>query len=216
MLFLSKKNSPILNSAPADVDEFLKLSSSQVDALRSIDSATRAVWNLNNAAAIAEEKLLLRDALDAKPKVAYRVTDYFDEEGTLLKKSRSSVKTQNGDGWVISYSDKIIDLVINVTQPTILRIFFFIAHRQTFTGGFRATRKFISDTLGIDSKSTYVALKWLIDKYIIDETRIDGQLEFLVNPVYVTIGSDKKSRLKMWNDRTAANNRKKFAQYVVK
>ena len=44
-------------------------------------------------------------------------------------------------------------------------------------------------------------LKYLLDNYLIVENRFDGSLEFMVNPDYVTIGTDKKARQREWSER---------------
>lgn len=167
-----------------------------------IPSADVPKLNQNDVVSLVEEKRLDEFAEDNRPKVYARAVISYDDAGNEISHSVSRVQSQNGSGFVLSYSDKICDLIAKVTQPTILRVFFYIAHNQHHElGGFRVSRKHISDALNIDAKSVYSALRWLQENYLVLETRVDGQLEFMVNPNYVTVGANKKARLSLWNAR---------------
>lgn len=167
-----------------------------------IPSADVPRVNQNDVVSFVESKRLDEFAEDVRPKIFARAVISYDDAGNEISHSVSRVQSQNGSGFVLSYSDKVCDFVSKVTQPTILRVFFYLAHNQHHElGGFRVSRKHISEALNIDSKSVYSALRWLQENYLVLESRIDGQLEFMVNPNYVTVGANKKARLSLWNSR---------------
>ena len=107
---------------------------------------------------------------------------------------------------MISYADKLCNLAIEAPHGSILRVFLYIAHNQQYGNdnkhfGYSCSKTYLQEKLGISRKSVYNALKWLKEKFIIHEGRVDGQLEFMVNPEYVTIGINKKKRQKEWKRR---------------
>ena len=55
------------------------------------------------------------------------------------------------------------------------------------------------EVLRVNRKTIYEALKWLEDNFLVVENRFDGQTEFMVNPEYITIGSDKSARMREWS-----------------
>lgn len=114
-------------------------------------------------------------------------------------------KRKNGGGFVLSYTDKLCDLAVKVPQASILRVFIYIAHHQQFGNngvfGLRSSRKHLEEALNLNRKTVYDALKWLIDNFVVNELHLDGSREFMVNPSYVTVGTDKKARMREWNRR---------------
>lgn len=162
----------------------------------------------------------LRSSLDEeseRPKVYERVFMECDKNGEIIRSYSSRSRSQNGSGFVLSYTEKISELILKVEQASILRVFFYIAHHQHHElGGYRCSRKHLAETLNLNAKTVYDALKWLQDHFIVNESRVDGQLEFMVNPAYVTVGADKKKRLALWNSRWESHWKKKYADQIVK
>lgn len=153
----------------------------------------------------AETKILkLSDAPQARKQIkSVQVIDA--ETGVILKSSESQIVHQNGSGFVISYTSKMCEFLEKVNQGATVRIFLYIAHHQSYGTngifGYRCTRQYLSDILKLDRKTVYSTLKYLLDNYLIVENRFDGSLEFMVNPDYVTIGTDKKARQREWSER---------------
>lgn len=134
----------------------------------------------------------------------YKQTITYDESGNVLRKSAPHKVSQNGSGFVISYTDKMLELLTDLKTPSALKIFLYIAHKQGYGNpvfGFRCSKKHLSETLGIERSTVWDSLKLLREKFLVLESTIDGQTEFMVNPSYITIGSDKKSRLREWSRR---------------
>lgn len=153
----------------------------------------------------AETKIIkLSDAPQARKQIkSVQVIDA--ETGIILKSSESQIVHQNGSGFVISYTAKMCEFLEKVNQGATVRIFLYIAHHQSYGTngifGYRCTRQYLSDILKLDRKTVYSTLKYLLDNYLIVENRFDGSLEFMVNPDYVTIGTDKKARMREWSER---------------
>lgn len=135
-------------------------------------------------------------------------TTTYDENGEVVRSVIRKKKYQNGSGFVISYTAKMLDFIANTRQGAVVRVFLYIAHNQNYgtddkTFGYRCTHGFLQQVLKLDRKSVYNAITYLKENFLIVETREDGQSEFMVNPNYVTIGQDKKRRMGIWNARWA-------------
>lgn len=113
--------------------------------------------------------------------------------------------SQNGSGFVISYTAKMCEFLRKCAAGSHVRLFVYLAHNQGYGDngvfGYRCDRKYLMTLLSIDRKTLYNALKYLQDNVLVLETRIDGQSEFMVNPNYVTVGRDKRARMTEWNNR---------------
>lgn len=151
-----------------------------------------------------------------RPRVFEREYVEYDRDGEVISRYSSRIRSQNGSGFVLSYTEKISDFILKVEQASVLRVFFYIAHHQHHElGGYKCSRKHLAEVLNMNPKTVYDALKWLQDNYLVNESRVDGQLEFMVNPQYVTVGADKKKRLALWNSRWESYWKKKYASQVV-
>lgn len=158
-----------------------------------------------------------QDDCEPIPTVKFIEMVKLSEDGEIISSVMRRPYSQNGGGWVITYTAKVGELVQKVPQGSYLRLFFWIAiHQSNELGGYRCTRQYLSDVLGLDRKSIYRGLEWLKDNFLVNETRVDGQLEFLVNPDYVTVGADKNKRRRLWSSRWEAYWRKKNSDFVVK
>lgn len=140
------------------------------------------------------------------PKVDCVQTIKYDDKGDVVVDTVRKIKSQNGSGFVISYTTKMTDFIASTKQGSVVRLFLYLAHNQQYgtdgkTFGYRCSHKFLQQILGLDKKSVYNAVTYLKEKFLVIESRIDGTSEFMVNPNYVTIGTDKKTRMRVWNER---------------
>ena len=106
--------------------------------------------------------------------------------------------------------DKCNNLLKNPPQAATLRVFFWLAlnlHPQT--GFVRTTKKYLAQSLNLDAKSLYRALKWLQDNYIVHQRRCHSYFEFMLSPYFVEWGSDRQARLDEWNNRWRLTNQRK-------
>lgn len=126
-----------------------------------------------------------------------------DETGELLREVFSK-GSQNGKGFVLMYTDKVVDLILKCPSAATLKVFLLLSMGQQFEErGVITTKKAVADKLGITKPTCLDAFKWLKDNFVINEFRVDGHTEFMVNPAFVTVGKDKKKRLKEWQRRWA-------------
>jgi hypothetical protein len=98
------------------------------------------------------------------------------------------------------YQQKGFDLIAKAPNASVLKIFMYLACGQTYTGGMKTTKRAIEQNLGLSHKTVASAFKWLKDNFIVHEWRVDGCSEFMISPVYVSLGKFDE-RMKLWNQR---------------
>lgn len=125
-------------------------------------------------------------------------TTIFDAETGEVIKDTVSYGTQNGDGWVIVYRDTYRNLLLETTNPSVLRVFGLLMTKQEFENGVRTTKKSVADELNISYDSVMVAFKWLKENNYLKERKVNGQTEFLLNPNVTTCGKNRKAKIKLW------------------
>ena len=131
-------------------------------------------------------------------------TSIYDEGTGELVREVVTRGSPNGRGWVIVYTDNVQELLLKCNSAATLKVFMFLAVNQQFEErGFVTTKKAVQDKLGIDKKTCITAFNWLKENMVINEYRVNGCTEFMVNPRYVTVGRDKKAREKEWVRRWA-------------
>ena len=135
----------------------------------------------------------------------YRQVTVVDKNGEIISDSTRRVVRANGSGFVISYTEKMLDFLKKNSTAATIRIFLLIAHRQGYGDngiyGYRCSRKYLQEVLHLSKPSVWSALNYLIDNFLVVENKFDGQTEFMVNPDYVTIGTNKQARLREWSQR---------------
>ena len=131
-------------------------------------------------------------------------TSIYDEGTGELIREVVTRGSPNGRGWVIVYTENVQELLLKCNSAATLKVFMFLSVNQQFEErGFVTTKKAVQDKLGIDKKTCITAFNWLKENMVINEYRVNGCTEFMVNPRYVTVGRDKKAREKEWVRRWA-------------
>lgn len=152
-----------------------------------------------------ELKRLDKKILSFDERAYMRQTTVCDKNGEIISDVTRKVVRQNGSGFVISYTEKMIDFLKKVSTSATVRVFLLLAHRQGYGDngiyGYRCSKKYLSEVLHLTRKSIYDAINYLIDNFLVVENKFDGQTEFMVNPDYVTIGTNKQARLREWSQR---------------
>ena len=122
----------------------------------------------------------------------------YDDKGKILSDTRTKGSV-NGKGWVIMYSEKVTELVCKCPSASTIKVFMILAAGQQFEErGYVTTKKAVEEKLGITKKTCLEAFKWLKQNFIINEYVVNGATEYMVNPEYVTVGRDKKKRMREW------------------
>lgn len=167
-----------------------------------------------------EAKVVSLEEVGNERKIASKRMVAYDENGEIVYDVIKRPHWQNGGGFVLSYTEKMCEFLETVSAGATVRVFLYLAHHQGYgqdsVFGYRCSHKFLQQVLKLDRKSIYNALCYLKENFLVHEGRFDGVAEFMVNPNYVTIGTDKKRRLAEWNARWAAYWKEKNSKLVVK
>ena len=142
---------------------------------------------------------------DTSKSVSYKEIIGYGDDGEVLYDVVRRPRSRNGSGFVISYTAKLNDFLRRVSAGSVVRVFLYIAHNQSYGQngqfGMRCSHRHIEEALQLDRSTVWDALKFLKDKRLLNETRVDGCCEFMVNPEYVTIGADRNIRVREWQRR---------------
>lgn len=126
----------------------------------------------------------------------------FDSETGELLSEKITSGSPNGKGFVMVYTDRTLDLISKCPSATTLKVFMLLAMNQQYEErGYPTTKKAVQEKLHITKQTCLTAFKWLKENFIINEYKVDGVTEYMVNPAYVTVGRDKKKRVKEWHRR---------------
>ena len=125
------------------------------------------------------------------------VTIFNADTGQIIRNT-VSYGTQNGDGWVIVYSNAFENFLLNAPDFTTAKVFGVLMTQQKFEGGINTTKKAVADRIKISYRSVVTAFKWLKEHGYIKERKINGQTEFLLNPEVTTCGKNKQEKIKQW------------------
>lgn len=153
----------------------------------------------------AEMKKLEKKILSFNEAARYRQVTVTDKNGEIVSDVTRRVSRPNGSGFVISYTEKMLDFLKKNSTSATIRVFLFLAHRQGYGDngiyGCRCSKKYLQEVLHLSKPSVWSALNYLIDNFLVVENKFDGQTEFMVNPDYVTLGTNKQARLREWSQR---------------
>ena len=155
----------------------------------------------SSRATFVKEKKVLDEFESARP--AYTEVTKYTADGEVITDCVFRSRSQNGSGFVISYTEKMLEFVEKHSSASVVRMFMYFAHNQKFGDdgiyGYRCSRKHLETILGVDRKTVYNALQVLKSEFLVIETKVDGVSEFMVNPNYITIGRNKGDRIREWN-----------------
>lgn len=123
--------------------------------------------------------------------------------GEVISEKTWYGSNMNGGGFCMIYTDETARLIERVTEPTILRVFFYVAMGQDYGTdgrpfGMVATKREIQNNLKLSERSVISAFNWLKENAVIHERSFHNSSEFMVNPRYVTVGKDKEFRMQEW------------------
>lgn len=132
---------------------------------------------------------------------SYTIVDA--DTGEVLSEKTWYGFNMNGGGFCMVYTEETAKLIERVTEPTILRIFFYLAMGQDYGTdgrpfGMIATKREIQDRLKLSKPSVINAFNWLKENAVIHERSYHNSSEFMVNPRYVTVGKDREFRMREW------------------
>ena len=85
----------------------------------------------------------------------------------------------------------------------IIKIFFYLAFHQPQEGirGFQIDKTQLQFDLKLGRTNFLVSLRWLKENTIVNELKLVGYSDFMVNPYIVMNNGDKDARIAEWNRR---------------
>ena len=118
---------------------------------------------------------------------------------------------------MVTCSERCSEFIKNHNVCSVVRVFCYLAFNQppdveNLSVGFKCSRKFLEDELKLRKSTVWSALKYLEDELLVNETIINGQTEFMVNPYYVMVGEDRDKRIAEWVRRVKLDNEKRRAK----
>lgn len=125
---------------------------------------------------------------------------YDETTGELISKTtKKTIKRLVGD-WIVFFAKPLAKLVESTNEAAIIRVYLWLASKQTFNDYVFVDRKTIYETLKISRMSCYKALKWLMKNEYISEVKQDGIKGFFINPNVTTKGSKNfKDKRNKWS-----------------
>ena len=104
---------------------------------------------------------------------------------------------------MISIDKSVLKLLNDAPNPSVYKIFLFIALNQPDEGiyGFRFTKDDLIAHLNSSKTSIFRDLKWLKDNLLVQELKLAEDFDFMVNPRFVMNNSDYQERFAEWNRR---------------
>ena len=91
----------------------------------------------------------------------------------------------------------------DATDDHIIKIFFYLAFHQPQDGirGYQIDKKQLQYDLKLGRTNFLVALRWLKENLVVNEVKLVGYSDFMVNPYIVMNNGDKNARIAEWNRR---------------
>lgn len=123
------------------------------------------------------------------------------EGGATLFKNFIMFSTQTEDRWIIMHRKALADLVKNAS-PTALRVFLYLSDRQSFDDGLKVSKKYVAEELGLSRTVVWQGFNWLKENNYIKERKVDGLIEFLLNPDVTSCNNNRKrnEKIKLWKE----------------
>ena len=137
-----------------------------------------------------------------KFKPEYAEFNLFDSDGNQHVHNfyRLPKKSKLGGGWVAFYKKAIRALLQQAPNFSTLKVYMYMASKQTYQKCVMLTPTAIQQGLGLSSPSVALALKWLKDNDFVQMYKVDGNTGWLLNPsVTVCGGASKQSKKQLWN-----------------
>ena len=95
-------------------------------------------------------------------------------------------------------------------NPNILKIFFYLAFHQPQDGirGYQIDKNQLQFDLKLCRTNFLVALRWLKENLVVNELKLVGYSDFMVNPYIVMNNGDSDARIAEWNRRCNIDSQK--------
>lgn len=125
----------------------------------------------------------------------YHEFNLFEDDGKLVSSTISRRKKLGGD-WVAFYKGPLKSLAEADVPAATLRVYLWLASKQTFDKFVMTTPTAIANALGLTYESIRKSIRWLETNQYLQVHKIEGNNGYLLNPEKTTRGAkgnaDKK------------------------
>lgn len=125
---------------------------------------------------------------------------YDEKTGELISRTtRKETKKIEGD-WIVFFAKPLTKLIEQTNESAIIRVYLWLASKQTFNDYVLVNRKTIYESLKISRMTCYRSIKWLVNNGYILEITNDGNKGFFLNPNVTTKGNKNfKAKKNKWS-----------------
>lgn len=140
--------------------------------------------------AVEQQKLEFEDfpAVKKDKKVAWRRFAQYNAKGELLSDTVTSRPRRLEGEWVVFYKKPLKQLAISAPPLSVLRIYLYLASKQTFETYVIVTPSKIMQDLGMAKRTFYDGIKYLKENGYVQQHEHDGNIAWLLNPTLTTRG----------------------------
>ena len=121
-------------------------------------------------------------------KVAWRRFAQYNRKGELLSDTVTSRPRRLEGEWIVFYKKPLKQLAISAPPLSVLRIYLYLASKQTFETYVIVTPTKIMQDLGMAKRTFYDGIKYLKENGYVQQHEHDGNIAWLLNPTLTTRG----------------------------
>ena len=121
-------------------------------------------------------------------KVAWRRFAQYNAKGELLSDTVTSRPRRLEGEWIVFYKKPLKQLAISAPPLSVLRIYLYLASKQTFETYVIVTPAKIMQDLGMAKRTFYDGIKYLKENGYVQQHEHDGNIAWLLNPTLTTRG----------------------------
>ena len=126
-------------------------------------------------------------------KVAWRRFAQYNAKGELLSDTVTSRPRRLEGEWIVFYKKPLKQLAISAPPLSVLRIYLYLASKQTFETYVIVTPAKIMQDLGMAKRTFYDGIKYLKENGYVQQHEHDGNIAWLLNPTLTTRGRGNNS-----------------------
>ena len=126
-------------------------------------------------------------------KVAWRRFAQYNANGELLSDTVTSRPRRLEGEWIVFYKKPLKQLAISAPPLSVLRIYLYLASKQTFETYVIVTPAKIMSDLGMAKRTFYDGIKYLKENGYVQQHEHDGNIAWLLNPTLTTRGRGNNS-----------------------
>ena len=139
--------------------------------------------------------------------MSLRQYSLFTDDGELISTTLTKKPRLAGD-WIVFYKGQLKKLAESNVEASTLRVYLWLASKQTFENYVMTTRSTIAEKLNLSKITVHRAINWLICNGYLIEAKVEGNVGYLLNPDITTKGAKNKAEKQTLWGRIKAMNEK--------